>query len=323
MVEGVRSGARAGGLVPAHTREQTMVKDGTPMWLYRFLGLALLGGMAPLAAQESAQAELVGQGTVSGDRGDTFPAVSSDGQVLYFSRVKEKRGWSDQVLMRSEWRDGAWSDPQVIPFSGTAASDRAPRPTPEGDWVIFTSNRPLPGAEGGPGDFNLWVARHDADDNWYGPVPLAGEVNSEANDGHSSLTEDGTLCFSSRRDGGHGKGDIYRASRDGDRFTQVENLGPPVNSAESQSDLWVSPFGEWMILVITDHPEGFGGDDLYLSEFRNGNWSKPRNLGPAVNTAEYEYGPYMDPTGTWLYFTSHRSGDGDIYRIRLRDVLGD
>ncbi len=30
----------------------------------------------------------------------------------------------------------------------------------------------------------------------------------------------------------------------------------------------------------------------------------------------------MDPTGTWLYFTSHRSGDGDIYRIRLGELLG-
>ncbi len=298
-----------------------MVTDGTPMRLYRFIGVVLWGAMAPLAAQESPQAELVGQGTVSSDRGDTFPAVSADGRVLYFSRVKEGHGWSDQVLMYSEWRDGAWSDPEILPFSGTAASDRAPRPTPEGDCLIFTSNRPLPGAETARVDYNLWVARR-ADGNWYGPVPLAGEVNSEAAEGHSSLTEDGTLYFYSRRDGGHGQGDIYRAHRDGNRFTQVENLGPPVNSAESQSDLWVSPSGEWMILVITDHPDGFGGDDLYLSEFRDGRWSKPRNLGPTVNTAEYEYGPYMDPTGTWLYFTSHRSGDGDIYRIRLGELLG-
>jgi len=278
--------------------------------------------MTPLTAQEGAQAELVGQGTVSSDRGDTFPAVSTDGQVLYFSRVKEGRGWSDQVLMQSEWRDSAWSDPEVLPFSGTAASDRAPRPTPDGEWLIFTSNRPLPGAEGSHSDYNLWMTRRDAEGNWSGPVPLPGEVNSEAMDGHASLTEDGMLFFFSRRDGGHGKGDIYRARRDGDQFTGVENLGPPVNSAESQSDLWVSPFGEWMILVITDHPDGFGGDDLYMSEFREGQWSQPRNLGPAVNTAEYEYGPFMDPTGTWLYFTSHRSGDGDVYRIPLRELVG-
>lgn len=286
------------------------------------VGVVLLGAVAHLTAQEGVQAELVGPGTVSGDQGDAFPALSADGQVLYFSRVKQGSGWSNQVLMQSEWRDGAWSSPEVLSFSGTSASDRAPRPVPGSDWLIFTSNRPLPGAEGSRNNYSLWRTQRGADGTWSEPSPLEGDVNTGAPEIHSSMTEDGALYFASRRDDGHGRSDIYRARRDDDRFIEVVNLGPPVNSAESQPDLWVSPFGEWMILAITDHPDGAGGDDLYLSEFRDGVWSAPRNLGPAVNTPEYEYGPFMDPTGTWLYFTSHRSGDGDVYRIRLRDLVG-
>ena len=93
----------------------------------RFLvsALALAGGLSTgLHAQDAFQGELVGEGTVSSDRGDTFPALSPDGTVLYFSRVKEGSGWSDQELLRSAWEDGAWSDPEVLPFSGGSASDR-------------------------------------------------------------------------------------------------------------------------------------------------------------------------------------------------------
>ncbi|MEE8061933.1 MAG: hypothetical protein V3T16_08880 [Gemmatimonadales bacterium] len=290
----------------------------------RFLvsALALAGGLSTgLHAQDAFQGELVGEGTVSSDRGDTFPALSPDGTVLYFSRVKEGSGWSDQELLRSAWEDGAWSDPEVLPFSGGSASDRAPRPAPEGRWIIFTSNRPLP--DGSLAGFNLWVARTDRTGNWYGPVPLEGEVNGPEADSHSSLTTDGTLYFSSRREGSLGRSDIWRATQDAStgEFGGVENLGSPINSELSQSDVWVKPDGSMMIFVVTDHPDGFGGDDLWVSYQSDGGWTTPRNLGPAVNTPEYEYGPFVSPDGGWLYFTSHRSGDGDIYRVRIEGLL--
>ena len=67
-----------------------MASDTTSKWLYQLLVVSLVGSLAPLAAQESGQAELVGQGTVSSDRGDTFPAVSPDGQLLYFLFINEQ-----------------------------------------------------------------------------------------------------------------------------------------------------------------------------------------------------------------------------------------
>jgi len=40
-------------------------------------------------------------------------------------------------------------------------------------------------------------------------------------------------------------------------------------------------------------------------------------LGAEVNSAEYEYGPAISPDGRYLYFSSHRCGEGDIYRTEL------
>ena len=72
-----------------------------------------------------------------------------------------------------------------------------------------------------------------------------------------------------------------------------------------------------MILAITDHPDGYGGDDLYVSFNTEGEWGAPRNLGQPVNSFEYEYGPAISPDGQYLYFSSHRRGSADIYRIEV------
>ena len=282
--------------------------------------LSWAAGAATLSAQQQFGGELVGEGVVSlPDQGETFPSLSADGEILYFSRVKDGRGWSEQQIMWARWDGDGWGEPQVLPFSDATASDRAPRSAPDDSFLIFSSNRALPG-DGGSGEYNIWMVEQNGQ-AWGAPIPVPGALNSHQRDAHGSVAADGTIYFYSTRDGSLGRGDIWRSSASDGGYGEPVNLGPPVNSALSQPDLWISPSQEWMILVITDHPEGYGGDDLYLSEFRDGAWTEPVNLGPAVNTAEYEYGPFVDATGTWLYFVSHRTGGGDIYRIRLREVL--
>ena len=115
-----------------------------------------------------------------------------------------------------------------------------------------------------------------------------------------------------------GRSDIYSVRRTVDGYGPAVNLGAPVNTEHSQPDLFVSGDGQMMILAVTDHPDGFGGDDLYVSYRRDNGWTEPVNLGPEINTPEYEYGPFI--SGGYLYFSSHGFGSGSIYRIRLDEI---
>ena len=53
------------------------------------------------------------------------------------------------------------------------------------------------------------------------------------------LTEDGTLYFFSRREGGFGHGDIYRSRLVAGHYAEVENLGEPVNGASHEVDPFI------------------------------------------------------------------------------------
>ncbi len=293
------------------------------MTLGAFVSMAVLVPsmiLSPWAAdtQDAFRGELVGAGVISTEEGgQVFPAVAPDGSALYFSQVKD-RNWGDQTIMVAERRDDGWGTPRAAPFSGSAASDRAPRWSVDGNRLFFSSNRPLPDTQ--TQDFNLWVVERSAGGQWSEPSPLS--INTDAAEMHSAVTRDGTLYFaSSGRPDGLGRSDLYRARYRNGTFGTPEHLGETINSELSQPDVYVSPDGDWMILATTDHPDGSGGDDLYVSYWRDGAWTAPRNLGPAVNTPEYEYGPTVSGDGEYLYFTSHRRAAGDIYRIRLREVL--
>lgn len=73
-----------------------------------------------------------------------------------------------------------------------------------------------------------------------------------------------------------------------------------------------------IIVFTSDIGGGFGGKDLYYSEFidSTGKWGKPVNLGPVINTPGGERYPFLHPDGT-LYFSSDGHpgyGGSDIFR---------
>jgi len=58
------------------------------------------------------------------------------------------------------------------------------------------------------------------------------------------------------------------------------------------------------LYFVSDMPGGFGETDIYKTEWINGTWSKPRNLGESINTKGKEMFPYLDKDGI-LYFASN------------------
>lgn len=251
--------------------------------------------------------EIVGEGVVSTDGSQTFPAIDPTTGDLWYSEIGES--FDEQTILVARRTDAGWATPEVASFSGHWG-DRAPRFSPDGSFMLITSNRPR--SEGGDGgDMNVWRLDR-AGDGWSDPQLVGTELNSDAPDIHPSITNSG-IWVASSRDGSLGRSDLYRIDAEG----RATHLGAPINDELSQPDLWVSPDETWMILAITDHPEGFGGDDLYVTWLESGEWVTPVNLGPEVNTPEYEYGPWVSLDGRSLYFTSHRDGPSHVYRVDL------
>lgn len=107
---------------------------------------------------------------------------------------------------------------------------------------------------------------------------------------------------------------IATSKRVGEQWSKP-NIKLSINSREySVAHPCVTSDGDKMFFA-SDIPGGFGGYDLYVSYNEGGDWSKPVNLGPEINTEGDEVYPFFGLDEN-LYFSSDGQaglGGFDVY----------
>lgn len=190
--------------------------------------------------------------------------------------------------------------------------------------IIFTSERP--DTKGGKkyafdGTYyeDLYIS-YNNDGKWTEPVSLSDNINTDHQDASVFLTSDGhTLIiyrYSPDNKLGHNSGQLFTSEYNGKEWEEPVALPHPINSKYWESSACFSAEGEY-IYFTSNRKGGYGGTDIYKSQhLEDGSWSKPKNLGPTINTKYDETSPFLHPNGKTLYFSSngHQSMGGfDIF----------
>ena len=138
--------------------------------------------------------------------------------------------------------------------------------------------------------------------------------------GHPTLTADGnTMYFVSDMPGGEGGKDIWMTNKTGtDSWSTPVNAGKTINT----------PFNEMFPVLQKDSVMFFsseghysiGGLDVFRTERKNGEWTKPENMKTPVNSSSDDFGVMIkDTTILEGYVSSNRdhkdSGIDQIYHI--------
>lgn len=160
-----------------------------------------------------------------------------------------------------------------------------------------------------------------SDSVWSKAKKMAPPMNSHGNEGAQCISPDGqfmylTIC--SRSDG-YGSCDLYYSKREGDKWSTPVNMGRTVNSGSWDSQPSISPDGK-TIYFASAREGGKGNMDIWKTNFENGQWQTPVNLGESINTIKGDMSPFIHPDGQTLYFTSNGHvgmGANDIYYARM------
>ncbi len=192
--------------------------------------------------------------------------------------------------------------------------------------LIFTSRRK--GSTGGEKDYDgqyfedIYISHYnDKKDSWDKPENMGSNINTRGHEASVSLSHDGRKLFIYKAENGS-TGDIYLSTLEGNTWKVPVKYGKVVNSKFRETHACLSP-DEKMLFFISDRKKGLGGKDIYVCNLQgDGTWSKPKNLGPQINTQWDEEAPFMLSDGKTLYFSSqgHESMGGyDIFYSQLKE----
>jgi hypothetical protein len=273
--------------------------------------------MSSLAQQLSSSAvQELAPGLISTGRGFTV-TFSPDGHDAYFT-ARDRSGDAAKPplhVYHSHFDQGQWQPAKAVAFSSAQWSDLDPFITVDRQRMFLISTRPAPHKDPGKRDMDIWYSESKNGD-WGEPQWIA-EVNSDAKEGSPSLDRQNNLYFFSDRGKQPDQNSIYVARWRHGHFwapekLSSENNGGEINAGPSDTSPWIAPNGKTLLFYST-RGGGYGKADLYVSFLKHGKWAKCVNLGPLVNTEDFEYNPSVSRDGRTLYF----GRSGKIYSVPL------
>jgi len=184
-------------------------------------------------------------------------AFTRDGNTVVFARGNDgsKKGTKEVNLYLSRYRNGEWSEPELLTLNDPNSWDSAPAFNRNGRTLYFASNRP-----GGIGGVDLYAASLDGNGRFSNARNLGNNINTVGNDMFPYVDDDGRLFFASNGHAGYGGLDILVAVRK-DGKTTITNLGVPINSSED--DFGLIYYSRTKGYFTSNRDGGQGDDDIY------------------------------------------------------------
>ena len=138
------------------------------------------------------------------DSWESQPTISSDGNTLIFSSIREGGlGGSDLYSVNRD-ENGNWGNLKSLNVN-TVGNEKSPFLHPDSKTLYFSSDNHL-----GLGGLDVFYCKKDSTGNWANPINIGYPINSENDDLAFFVSTDGkTAYFSSNKLSGIGGWDLY------------------------------------------------------------------------------------------------------------------
>jgi outer membrane protein OmpA-like peptidoglycan-associated protein/tetratricopeptide (TPR) repeat protein len=247
------------------------------------------------------------------------PSVSTDGAELIMTSNRpnghtpnEIGGYDDDIYI-SSLSDGKWSKPKAIKGPVNTDSDDVSNNLSY-DGTKLLMHRVV------DGQCDIFESKLVGAD-WTAPNKLASAISSSrANERFAAYSHDGWSIFFNRDNANRSTGyEVMYSSMQSKlrKDYMAAQMISAVNSKFNEGPIYISIDGETMY-IASEGNGSLGGYDIFISEYANGTWSKPKNMGYPINTQYDDFFFSATANGKYAYIASNRAGGSggyDIYKV--------
>ena len=248
------------------------------------------------------------QGIISTENNSEFELTfSTDGLTTYFSRRAPEQ---KQVIYESKFIEGKWSTPIQASFS--TYRDETPLITPNGKFMYFGSERPIPNKPNkGNFDMNIWKMEK-TENGWSEPLPLPAPINEVQEEGEEWPSSNNNFFFTNDNETfyyttmvrGTNSIKLYETKFDGKDFSEPKVINGLFDDEKYfVYSAVISPDGNFLVFNSYGVPSGAGGEDIFVSKKTENGWSKAKLIGQLVNSKDEESSPRFSRDGKYFFFS--------------------
>ncbi len=200
--------------------------------------------------------------------------------------------------------------------------------TADGTMMYFTASQPVNGQDLGT---QIYLSVRTGGE-WGEPQQVKLFQDSSISVGHPAISANGdTLYFVSDAPGGYGGKDIYRAVGENTTWTDVQNLGPQINT--SDDELFPSVRRDGTLYFSSKGHPGYGGLDIFKAKpvGRDTTYGATHmpvytllNMGVPFNSKEDDFGITFEGNTENGFFSSNReqkSKNDRIFHFVLPEIV--
>ena len=251
------------------------------------------------------------------------PVISSDGKTLFYTRnylnILGKNKEDQDVFFTVQDKNGKWIKAKNLgyPINDTQKNAIFAITADGKEILLMNTYRKV-------GDNTLGISRsYRTSNGWSYPEEIKIEKyynNSRMAD--FTISPDGTVMIMSiQTKNTTGRLDLYVSFKKGKNlWSEPVNMGRQINTTEHDVTPFIAADNKTLYFSTRGFP-GFGDNDIFKSHRMDETWqlwSEPENLGPAINTPNWDGYFTLPASGDYAYICSiNASKKEDIYKLEL------
>ncbi len=266
---------------------------------------------------------------INSEYSEYVPVISPDGKTLYMFVLDDPHNIGDgDIWYSNSIGENSWTPRINIGYPlNNDASNFVISISPDNNTLFLSRKYKTKGKNIVDNGKGFSISKRTKE-GWSAPVEVIVNnfINTNKYGEFCMSADQKTLIHAIESADSYGDQDLYVSFKQSNgTWSAPKNLGKTINTLKAENSPFLASDGV-TLYFSTNGRAGYGLNDIFMSRRLDEtwtNWSVPENLGPSINTKDFDAYFTIPASGEYAYLVSGENsyGKADIWKLKLPEAV--